>query len=252
MIKLLITCLLTMLLGFQVTELIAQNVKVQTTSIEDIDNKLVVKYEIIDSKVSERFNVSIEITSSTGQNIQPNTITGDVGNKISGGPDKQIVWDYAVDGFVMKGNINIEVIAIPLANFSLAKSLFLSTLYPGLGIYKIDKKKPYLLFGVAGYGCLATSIFLNIKANDNYNSYLNNTDDNLNDDLLTKSQSQNNLSKTLAYSTIGIWGINLIWTAIKVKQKNNLTLSMLDKQLLFYSAYDPNTRTNSLMLRYRF
>jgi hypothetical protein len=129
----------------------------------------------------------------------------------------------------------------------------LSTFYPGLGIYRIEKKKPYLLLGVAGYGCLATSIFLNIKANENYESYLNNTDDNLNDELLNKSQSQNNLSNTMAYTAIGVWGVNLIWTAIKVRKKNNLNLSKIDgKKVLLYSAYDPYSRTNSLILRYRF
>jgi hypothetical protein len=241
------------LIGRHSNGLHAQDVKVNTTSIEDIDNKIVIKYDIVDSKASDRFNIAIEITSSTGQNIQPNSISGDLGNKISGGSDKQIVWDYTADGFVMKGNINIEIFAVPMANAGLTKSLFLSAIYPGLGIYKLEKKKSYLLLGVAGYGCLASSVILNMKANDNYQAYLDNTDAKLSDDLLKKSQNQNNLSKTMGYATLGIWGINLIWTAVKAKQKRNMGLSIQDKQRLqFYSSYDPYTGINCINLRFRF
>jgi hypothetical protein len=238
----------------QVGYLSAQKIKVLITSIEDIDNKLIIKYDILESKESQHFSVSLEITSSSGQIIHANALSGDLGNRISGGENKQIIWDYTSEEFVNKGNLNFEVIAlVTSANVNLAKSLLYSTIWPGWGLNKMDKSKPYWLMGIAGYGSLAGSIVLNKMANTNYTSYLNNTEDNLNDELIDKSKTQNNISKSLAYTAIGIWGINLVWTAIRVKQKNKLSLGMSDKQnLMFYGFYDPVYKTKSFGLNYRF
>ena len=234
--------------------LIAQKTTVEITSVEDVDNKLIVKYNFIDSKESQRFNVTLEITSSTGQYIQANSLSGDLGNRISGGQNKQIVWDYMADGFVMSGNLNFEVIALlTSAEFNMARSLFLSTVCPGLGLNSVDKSHPYWLMGVAAYACLGTSFYLNKKANDNYSSYLSNTEDNLNDELLNKSRNQNKLSKTFGYSALGIWGINLVWTVVRTHQKNKTSIgSINNRNLKFYSVYDPILKTNGFGLNYRF
>jgi hypothetical protein len=77
--------------------------------------------------------------------------------------------------------------------------------------------------------------------------------DELNDELLSESLNKEKLSKTFVYSAIGIWGINLVWTAIKAKHNNQKTTTMLNKQqFFFYSGFDPYYKTTSLIIKYRF
>jgi len=246
--------ILFIFLNLQGTNILAQKIKVTTKSIEDIDNKLVIKYDLVKSKANQHFKVSLEITSTKGLSISINALSGDIGDSIPGGINKQIVWDYNADGIVLNEDISIVVIANLLeTDVSMIKALALSSIWPGLGMSKMEKNGPYWLMGIVGYGSLGASVFLNKKANENYESYKENTLDELNDGFLSKSQSQIKLSKTLAYSAIGIWGINLVWTAIKAKRYNQKTISMLKKQqLFFYTGYDPHTKTKGFTLKYRF
>jgi hypothetical protein len=253
---------LTILLLFTTCSihLYSQKIKVQTKSIEEIDNKLVVKYDLAKSKTDQKFNISIEITGSNGYILQTKSLSGDIGKNISGGTKKQIVWDYNADGIVLNETINIEVLADPIfeesltiESVSMGKALFLSTILPGLGMSKIEKGKPYWLMGCAAYGTLAYSYILNKKANENYDAYLTNTDKTLNDELLSDSQHQNKLSKTMAYTAIGIWSISLVWTAIKAKNTNRKIISNLNnKNFDFYTGYDPFTKSAGFNLRLRF
>jgi hypothetical protein len=135
----------------------------------------------------------------------------------------------------------------------LPKALLLSSVWPGLGMYKADKSIPYWILGVAGYGSLGASYYMNKKANDNYEAYKNNTVDEQNDVLLSKSQDQNKLSKTFAYTAVGIWGINLVWTAIKTKKvKQSGVVMHKNQNLFFYTGYDPFTKTSGFTLKINF
>jgi len=250
-ITILFLFILTFLIGINA---FAQKIKVSTTSIENIENKLVIKYDITGTRESQLFNVSLDITSATGQRIRANNVTGDLGNNISGGPDKQIIWDYTADNLIMNGNLNIEVIAIlATKSVNVGKSLVFSAVCPGLGLSKMENKKSFLLLGLAAYGCLGSSILLNMKGNNSYDAYVSNTIDAQNDELFNKSQNQIQLSKTLAYSALGIWGTSLIWTLLKGHDKNKTELAGIDKnRFLFYSLYDPVTNTKGFSIRYRF
>ncbi len=68
---------------------------------------------------------------------------------------------------------------------------------------------------MAGYGCIAGSVVLNQKAIDTYNKeFLKAYEPEEADRLLKKSISQDNLSEILAYTAIGIWAIDIVWTII--------------------------------------
>jgi hypothetical protein len=232
----------------------AQKHQVENTIIENVNRKLEVKYDLIKTKPGQLFKITLQITKSNGNMITAKSLTGDIGEKIVGGANKKITWDYIADGILLNDEISIEVFA-DLINpeYHLGKSLMLSAIWPGLGMSSVESKKPYWLLGVATYGCLGASYYYNKKANDSYNLYLNNTDETLNKELLKKSQDQNKLSKNLAYTAIGIWGVNLIWTAIRIKSKSSKKLSLLTKHdMLFYSQYDPFTRTKGFALRMKF
>jgi hypothetical protein len=254
MMKLLTIITFSILLILQGFELIAQKIKVVTTSIEDVDNKLLIKYDLLKSKAAQYFIVSLEITNSEGYPIPVKSLSGDIGDNISGGTNKQIVWDYNADKIIMQQDINIQVVAyLKGEKVGLSKALILSTLWPGMGMYKKDKGKPYWMLGIAGYGSLGASYFLNKKANDNYDAYIRNNVDEQNDKLLSKSQNQNRLSKTVAYSAIGIWCINMVWTTIKAKNFKQKGVAMYKNQnLIFYTVYDPYTKTSGFTLKLNF
>jgi hypothetical protein len=252
--KLILSLLLSILLYCIGQSLNAQKIKVEIKSVEDIENKLVVKYELLKSKSSQKFRVSVELNYSNGNRIPIKSLSGDIGENISGGSFKQLIWDYNNDGIILQDEITIEVSAnLTGEEVGLSRVLLLSTIVPGMGLNRIEKKKSYWLLGIAGYGCLGTSWLMNKKANDSYDLYLANTLDNQNDKLLSKSQDQNKLSKTMAYTALGFWGINLVWTAIKAKNGKQKTIAMNHHQkLLFYTAYHPLCKTPVLCLKYHF
>jgi hypothetical protein len=234
----------------------SQKAKIIISSIEDINNQLVIKYDILNSKAFHSFTIELKITNSSGEIIPANTISGDIGANINGGANKQVIWDYNSDKIVLNDDINIEVLStkekIINGGVSLGNALLLSTLCPGLGISKIKNGKPYWLIGVVGYGGLGASYLINKKGYDNYLSYLTNENDNLNDELLSKSQNQKQLSKTIVYTAIGVWSINLIWTAIKAKKAHKINMTMNKKGMIFFPSYNPVGKTSVLTLKIQF
>jgi len=254
MLKNILPILFLIVLNSLSLNLLSQEFKVHTTSIEVVDNKLVVKYDIENSTESQSFNVMLEISSSARSIISTNSLTGDIGEGVKGGPNKQIIWDYLADRIVLQDNINIIVTAkLMKTQASLSKVLLLSAVCPGAGLSSVQKGKPYWLMGIVGYAGLGASYLLNKKAKNSYDSYVNNKDESLNDGLLADARSQDKLSKTMAISSIGIWGVGLIWTALKAGNGKQKSITMLNRQrLFFYSGVNPYTKTAGFTLKYRF
>ena len=80
--------------------MLAQNVKVETSNLEIVNNKLIIDYNFIKSKSTQRFTVWVEITKSTGEKINAQSFSGDIGDNLQGGENKQIIWDYNKDGII--------------------------------------------------------------------------------------------------------------------------------------------------------
>ncbi|RLD78886.1 MAG: hypothetical protein DRJ10_09645 [Bacteroidetes bacterium] len=247
--------ILTICLFFSGFELQAQSVKVETSNLEIVNNKLIIDYNFIKSKSTQRFNVWVEITKSTGEKINAQSFSGDIGDDLKGGENKQIIWDYNKDGIILNDDITVEVFAnITVLGPGMGKALLLSTIFPGLGLSKIDPGKPYWLMGVVGYGLLGGSLLMNKTAVQNYEDYLNTEDPIDSEDLFSRSEENSKLSKTFAYSAIGIWAVNLIWTAVKAKNSQSaITGSLNNKQKVFlYGGLDPKTKSAGFTLKYRF
>ena len=73
------------------------------------DENLVIDYAITHFQKGEIFIVWLEVTDSSGNLIPANSLTGDIGDEISGGKKKQIIWDLAADSILLSENIFIEV-----------------------------------------------------------------------------------------------------------------------------------------------
>jgi len=233
-----------------------QNVKIETTSLEVVSKKLQIQYDFIKSKKTHRFEVWVEISTLSGEKIDARTFNGDIGEGITGGKDKQIIWDYNADGIILNEEINVDLNAtistVPGAVKPI-KELAKSIAFPGWGLSSIDNGKPYWLLGVVGYASLGTSIMLYSNSQKNYDKYQVTTDPNESTNLYDKSLSQNSLSQTFGYVAVGTWVISAVWTIVKATNVNGkLTANRKTKKLLFYSNYDPATKTSGFTVKYNF
>jgi hypothetical protein len=202
------------------------SVKISKPTLEIQDNKLIINYDILHSKQSERFNIWIEVTDTAGNIVEAKSLGGDVGENITGGNNKKIVWNLEADNINLEIGIYIEVNAeisvIPEVSETISQQRTLkrsnvilqSIVFPGLGLSRIKQGKPHWLKGVMGYGCIATSFIYNRKAVSSYDDYLSASDPKKIDEYYDNSVKQDNLSEVFIYAAIGVWVADIIWTVV--------------------------------------
>jgi hypothetical protein len=115
------------------------------------NDSLFVTYDIDKADKLERFNIALKITTKSGRNLTPYSLSGDVGTNIPGGKAKQIVWDISKDNVAINEEIAVELLATPLGNnvkfVSRGKAVLLSAVVPGLGLTKLNNGGPLLDHG---------------------------------------------------------------------------------------------------------
>jgi len=238
----------------------SQDIKIALTKLETVNNKLVITYDFADDLQKDLFDVWIEITTLSGRRINARTLSGDIGDNLVAGKNKQIIWDFVADDIVMDEEINIEVKAIisrPNATIinktGKGQALVLSAAFPGWGLSKLEPGKPYWLMGATAYLLAGSSVILNQMADKEYTKYSTELEQNLSDYSFNKSKTYNNLSKASAYAAIGIWSINLIWTAVKSPNINRSVISEMNRQRLnIYANYNHELGTTGFTIKYKF
>jgi hypothetical protein len=204
------------------------------------NHQLIIEYDIQNSLISDIFRIWVMVTDSTGRSLNATSFTGDIGNNVSGGSDKTIVWNMEKDGYYKNIDVFVEIKAekvepiadIPakekkedvnitkeresIKEFKTIGLVSRSVLVPGWGQSVISNKKPYYLVALIGYGCIGTSIYLNSKANDNYDQYKEIYAYELDDaiGLYDKAVSQYKTSNILGYCAAAIWIADITWAAI--------------------------------------
>lgn len=238
----------------------AQDVKIEIKSLEITDNKLVIKYNFDKKIEGESFDTWIEISSQSGELISPRKISGDIGDKVIAGIDKQIIWDFIADEVILDEEINVVIKAIPTKGnigkreVSNRQAILMSTIFPGWGLARKKSKNSYLALGVGSYVLLGSAVLLNKSAENVYNDYKTDFDIQSSEDKLKKSRIYDNLSKTTAYTGLAIWGASVIWTAVsKSKTKQNSEISRVDKPYFnIYSYQDEYSKIQGLTLSVTF
>jgi len=192
-------------------------VRLSKPRLELKDNYINIFYDILNSKQTDKFKIWVEITDSTGSKVNARSLSGDIGENVSGGNNKKITWDLAADNIYPETSIyvqvNAEILTIPetaeiikpVKTIKRGGAIFQSVLFPGWGLSRINKSKPHWLKGVAGYGCIAASIIYNKKAVSSYNDYLNTNDLQETETFYENSVKYDKLSEVFAYAGIGIW-----------------------------------------------
>lgn len=257
------------------------------------NNNLIITYDILGAKADEKFNIWLEISDNNGVKINASTLSGDIGDSITGGANKRIVWNLLADNIFIDNTVNVEIIAekiiipeiiseekdlseIPsdiskkedmadekesykhteepvptYARVKVGNHLLQSTVFPGWGLTRLSKGKPYWLMGVAGIGCIASSIYFNQKAHSSYDTYLTSADDNI-IDYWQDAERQGDISNAFAWSAAVIWIADLGIVTIKASSINK---SYRRSRLSAFSInpyVDSNTSTPMLSLNYKF
>jgi hypothetical protein len=215
------------------------------------DDKIHIVYDILNSDSSEFFNIRLEITDSAGNVIDAHTFNGDIGSKIQGGDEKCIIWNFQADEVRIDGDFYIQIYAVPAPReYSRASLMLQSALLPGLGLSRLDRG-PHWIKGVVGYGCIAGSVVLNRMAVSTYEEYKVPGSAENASELFDKAKVQDNISEVLAFTALGIWITDMVWTFIATHGKDTINEEIADG-LSVATSFDPNLRAPLLSLRYRF
>jgi len=240
--------------------------------LELVENRIIIEYDILNSQQTDLFFIWIEVTDANGRILSAVSLSGDLGENIKGGANKKITWNFKQDDIILDGEIFIEVKAenkklpevqkevipdktIPateVKTISKGNMVLSSIVLPGWGQSKVHQGKPYWLFGVAGYGCLAGSVYLNKQAINTYDEYKGLLDTGERNSLYDKAVRQDKISKYLAYSAATIWTINLIWVLATPNNSNNTAAIHKQRKYILAPYYDPYFNSTGFTLSYRF
>lgn len=179
------------------------------------EDKLVITYDLLNTKPDEKYLISVNIVTETDKPVNAKSFSGDVGENISGGAGKRIIWNISDDIAYLDDKISVKVSAIYInprivKPTSRGKAMLLSTLLPGLGCSKTTLKPIHLVKGIAGYGCIAGSFYFNNKSNKTFADYQDSDVAADRDRLFDQSVKEKNLSDILIYSGGAVWLIEYV------------------------------------------
>lgn len=227
-------------------------ITVSTPEMTLNENNLEIQFDILNSTPEQKFDVRIEITDSEGKRIQSRSLSGDIGDRITGGRDKVINWNLTADKITMDAGLFFQVLA-ELSREANAKpeltrkNIILQSLpFPGLGLSKQNPGKPHWLRGVAGYSCVAGSIaFISL-------STINENKQDLGQEYYDKSIQQWHVSQGMIYTAIGVWATDLIWNIVATKDLKNESSFYPSKGISIHPSYHPETRSPLVGFTYNF
>ena len=312
------------------------NAKITQPQLTLINDSLIIKYNILDASPDDKFDVRLEITDNSGVKINAVTLTGDIGDSVKGGVNKQIIWNLSADSIFLNTSINVELIAKKIIKLEIVapeidltyitpdeskeeedlaeipadeskeeedlaeghadesnqekdltekqtdevtkedisieeesqkvieepvvaapkakagKHILQSTIFPGWGLTKLSKGKPYWLIGVAGTGCIASSIYFNRKAYSNYHNYLDSDNKEKFDTYYENAKTQENISKACAIAAAAIWIADIAIVGIKASNMNKSFRKNSLSAFSFGSYIESNTDTPMLSLYFNF
>ena len=241
--------------------------------LEYRDYKLTIGYDFLNFRPQDVFTVGLLVTDSAGRTINASSLSGDIGDSITGGTNKKIVWNIENDRLSLDEEVFVEVIArkmkpavaeeektvaenkpaATVKSVSKASMLVSSLVLPGLGQSRARKNYTFLLMGAAGYGCLGGAVLMNRKATNTYDMYKNEKNDiEKRSNLFDQTERQDNISERLANAAAGIWAINIIWTIFVTDKSKESADVQEHRRLKIYPVYDERLNTTLVALSYKF
>lgn len=223
--------------------------KVENVDFYLEDENLVITYDIVKAKTGETFDVSVNISTVSGQKLSAFALSGDIGPGVYGGKYKKITWNLEEDNVYIDDEIVVEVLAESMMKekaVSVGGALLRSLAFPGWGNSYVKQGGAYWLMGVAAWGAAGGAIYFNNKAYNAYEDYKASTDAEERDQFYTDAEDYHQMQKKLMIGAAAIWAVDLIWTGI---QTGNAKRSGPKKMSMGYYV-DPITRKPMFSLTY--
>lgn len=101
--------LLLLLTTFPLNLFCQTRVTVTKPRLKLSNENLIIEYNILNTDPSDLFKVWIEVTNASGFMINAKSLSGDVGEDITGGSNKRILWNLANDNILLDEEIYVEV-----------------------------------------------------------------------------------------------------------------------------------------------
>ncbi len=121
---------------------------VANMEIKEKDRKFIITYDITGSDENSSHRIEFYVIDNKGNIVFPDSLTGDIGNGITGGPDKRIVWDIFSEFDIVYGTFDPHIIINGHEGYNIKggpSNMFFSVLIPGLGDYFVEEQKDILL-----------------------------------------------------------------------------------------------------------
>jgi len=146
--------LFILLLVFPSLHITAQQTqpKIANLKMRQDSRKFIISYDIVGFKSDSAYRIDFYVIDNIGNVVFPDSITGDFGDNISGGSDKEIIWDIYSEFDVVYGTFDPRIIINGHEGYSIKtgpSAALLSVAVPGLGDYFVANHsemiiKPYM------------------------------------------------------------------------------------------------------------
>ena len=197
-----------------------------------------ITYDLKGARPKEKFRITANIFNEAGDTIQAITFRGAIGENISAGhwintffpegiftaegkkkstrySQKRIFWEISKDMVELDEKIFVELSATHtnpgiIRPTGTAKALVLSSVCPGWGSCKTTLRTNHVFRGLAGYLCIAGSLYSNSLSENSYSDYLSAGSGHLRDILYEKTERQFATSRLLLYTAGAIWLLDYV------------------------------------------
>jgi len=241
------------LLTLFINNLFAQ-VNLVITDLKEKEQKLIIIYDIENYNKEDLFNVYVELITKEGNIINPKNAEGDINVNLTGEKNYKIIWDLAADSIFINEDVDVQLgadILVDISHFKYSSLMLSSTLLPGLGLKKIERKKSYLIMSILGYGTLGTSAYFYVQGEKFYSDYENESDPIKRSEFYNKANENRQNAAIAGLSAAGIWLLNYVWFTTKWKKKKKIG-SPINKKLTLYGNYNSVLRKPMFTLSYKF
>lgn len=217
--------------------------RISTPDLTYFNDTLVIIFDINNCQTNNLYIIDLKIFTSDGGQVSASGFSGDLGDNISCGKNKKIIWNLAKDNFRINDDIEVQIFAdeviinLPEAEnmddriekpvnmisttYSRGNIFGSSLVFPGLGQKKASRNPGPLFLGVLGYGSLAASGYFIMDYSKKYDQYLDSSIRSESDRLFLESEKSYKFSQYFIYGAAGIWAVNLIWAAVIPTNTNN-------------------------------
>lgn len=201
--------------------------KVDKAELSAVKDELLLSVKIKDCKSSQKFYPLADFYYDNGERIGTNTTQYKSGNNfIACGSSDVLLWKPSTDKLTINQPVYAVLNVKTELEIELAPHIIKSLVFPGLGDYRLRNGKVYFMYGLAGYGLIATALSLQNKATQNYDLYKSNLTISESNDLYDKAVKQRNLSYVALASAAVVWTVDIAALTKKYKSvKANPSLS---------------------------